>query len=79
MQAGFAGGPLTWSVAAMNITNLLVSYLMGILAFDVTIPTDAGSLAGMACAGALLVGGIVALAHVPALVAQYRSVNAPAR
>lgn len=75
MQAGFAGGPLTWSVAAMSITNPVVSYLMGILAFEVTIPTDAASLTGILCAGALVAGGIVALAHVPALVAQYRSGN----
>lgn len=72
MEAGFAAEPLTWSVAAMNITNPVASYLVGILAFDVSIPTDPGSLAGIAAAGLLVVAGIVALSHVPTVAGQFR-------
>jgi multisubunit Na+/H+ antiporter MnhG subunit len=63
-QAAFASGPLTWAVAAMNITNPLVSYAIGVLAFDVSIPTDPGSLARVAAAGLLIVVGVSGLSHV---------------
>ncbi len=62
-QAAFATGPLTWSVAAMNITNPTASYLLGILAFQVSLPTAPGPLASIAGAGALIVLGVAGLAH----------------
>ena len=62
-QAAFATGPLTWSVAAMNITNPTASYLLGILAFQVSVPTRPGSLASIVGAGALIVLGVAGLAH----------------
>jgi hypothetical protein len=65
-QAAFAGPALTWSVAAMNITNPVASYLAGVLAFDVRVPTDPGALAGIAGAGLLLMAGVLALAKSPA-------------
>lgn len=65
-QAAFAGPALTWSVAAMNITNPVASYLAGVLAFDVRVPTDPGALAGIAGAGLLLMVGVLALAKSPA-------------
>lgn len=64
-QAAFAGGPLAWSIAAMNITNPVVSYAIGVLAFDVRIATGPLSLAGIGVAGALIVLGTVGLAHSP--------------
>ncbi|MGH3471280.1 MAG: DMT family transporter [Nocardioidaceae bacterium] len=66
-QTAFASGPLTSSVAAMNITNPVASYLVGILAFRVAVPTTVGTLTAIACAGALLVLGITAMASVPGL------------
>ncbi len=64
IQAGFASGPLAWAVAAGLITDPIASYLVGISAFDVPLPTDAGSVAGIVIALLLLAGGIMALAHV---------------
>ena len=64
-QTAFAGGPLPWAVATMNSVNPLASYCAGVLAFDVSVPTDPGSLAGIATVGALLVVGAVGLAHSP--------------
>jgi len=64
IQAGFASGPLTWAVAAGLITDPIASYLVGILAFDVPLPTDAGTIIGIVAALLLLVAGILALAHV---------------
>ncbi|HEU4947640.1 MAG TPA: DMT family transporter [Kribbella sp.] len=79
MQVGFAGERLTWSVAAMNITNPVAGYLVGIFAFDVSVPTDRASLAGIAGAGLLLIVGVVALSNVPALAEQVRTPAARAR
>ncbi|WP_137122165.1 DMT family transporter [Segeticoccus rhizosphaerae] len=62
-QAAFATGPLTWSVAAMNITNPTVSYLLGILAFQASPPTQPGALASIAAAGLLIALGVAGLAH----------------
>jgi hypothetical protein len=64
-QAAFAGPGLTWSVAAMNITNPVASYLAGVLAFNVRVPTDPGSLAGIAGAGLLVMVGVLGLARSP--------------
>ena len=64
-QGAFAAGSLSAAAAAIAITNPLTSYLMGVLAFDVTPPTGPGVLAALAGAGALLSAGAVGLAHSP--------------
>jgi drug/metabolite transporter (DMT)-like permease len=78
-QAALAGEWLTWSVAAMNITNPVASYLAGVLAFDVALPTDPGSLAGIAGAGLLLVVGVLSLAQAPTRVTGARPAVSPVR
>ncbi|WP_280263596.1 DMT family transporter [Nocardia wallacei] len=70
-QAAFAAGPLPWAIAAMSVTNPVASYIVGILAFQVTIPTDPAALAGIAAAGALVAWGISGLAHSPLAQAFY--------
>jgi drug/metabolite transporter (DMT)-like permease len=62
-QGAFAAGSLSAAVAAMTITNPLASYLIGVLAFHVTPPTSPGVLAALAGSGALLIIGVVTLAH----------------
>ncbi|TSE00323.1 hypothetical protein FOS14_07800 [Skermania sp. ID1734] len=62
-QAAFAGGPLPWAIAAMSVTNPVASYIIGMLAFDVKIPTDPGSLAGMVGALTLIAVGVAGLSH----------------
>jgi drug/metabolite transporter (DMT)-like permease len=64
-QGAFAAGSLPSAVAAMSITNPVVSYLLGVYAFGVTPPHGAGSLAGLAVAGFLISVGAVGLAHSP--------------
>jgi drug/metabolite transporter (DMT)-like permease len=76
IQAGFASGPLTWAVAAGLITDPIASYLVGILAFDVTLPADTASIASAVIALGLLVVGIVLLAHVSGRSRQHRAAMA---
>ncbi len=64
-QTAFAAGPLPWAIAAMSVTNPIVSYVVGVLAFRVAVPHDPGSLAAVAAAGALIAAGIGGLAHSP--------------
>jgi hypothetical protein len=64
-QAAFANGPLPWAVATKESVNPIASYPVGVLAFPVALPTDAGSLAGIAGAGALLILGAIGLAASP--------------
>jgi drug/metabolite transporter (DMT)-like permease len=64
-QSAFATGSLPWSVATMNAVNPVASYAVGMLAFDMAVPADAGSLAGIAVAGLLVVAGVFGLAHSP--------------
>ncbi|MGH8882767.1 MAG: DMT family transporter, partial [Stackebrandtia sp.] len=64
-QTAFAAGPLPWAIAAMSVTNPIVSYVVGVLAFRVSVPHDAGALAAVAGAGALIAAGIGGLAHSP--------------
>jgi hypothetical protein len=64
-QGAFANGPLPWAVATKETANPIASYAIGVLAFPVQFPTGPGVLAGLACAGALVVVGAVALAHSP--------------
>jgi drug/metabolite transporter (DMT)-like permease len=79
-QSAFATGALPWAVATMNAVNPVASYVAGMLAFDVPVPTDAVSLAGIAVAGLLLVAGVLGLAHSPSVslwLAQPRAGRAP--
>lgn len=64
-QQAFATGPLPVAVAAMNITNPLASYLIGIFAFHVDLPSGAGQLAAVAASGFLLFVGASMLAGSP--------------
>jgi drug/metabolite transporter (DMT)-like permease len=64
-QAAFASGSLPWAVAMMNSTNPIASYTIGVMAFPIAFPTDAGSLAAIAGAGVLLIIGAIGLAHSP--------------
>jgi drug/metabolite transporter (DMT)-like permease len=66
-QQAYAAGSLPVAVAAMSVTNPLVSYLVGILAFHVQPPTGTGTLAAVAASGLLLFLGAVGLAHSPAI------------
>lgn len=64
-QAAFAHGSLPWAVAAMSITNPVVSYLAGIFGFNVTMPHTAGALAAVSVTAVLIGIGISGLAHSP--------------
>ncbi len=64
-QGAFAAGTLPAAVAAITITNPLTSYVLGIVVFDVKPPTGLGVLAALAGAGALLIVGVIGLAHSP--------------
>jgi drug/metabolite transporter (DMT)-like permease len=64
-QGAFAAGSLPAAVAAMSVTNPIVSYLLGVFAFGVAAPTTVSALAGLAGAGALICVGAVGLAHSP--------------
>jgi drug/metabolite transporter (DMT)-like permease len=66
-QGAFAAGSLSAAVAAMTITNPLASYAVGVLAFHVVPPTSPGALAALAGSGALLIIGVVTLAHSPSV------------
>lgn len=64
-QAAFANGSLPWAVAAMSITNPVISYLAGIFGFHVTAPHSAGALAAVSVTAVLIGIGISGLAHSP--------------
>ena len=64
-QGAFANGPLPWAVAIKETVNPIASYAIGVLAFPVSLPTDVGSLAALAVAGALVVLGGISLAGTP--------------
>lgn len=64
-QSAFANGPLPWAVAIKETVNPIASYAIGVLAFPVILPTDAGSLVGLALAGALVFVGGLGLASTP--------------
>jgi drug/metabolite transporter (DMT)-like permease len=66
-QQAYAAASLPVAVAAMSVTNPLVSYLIGVLAFHVLLPTSGGTLAAVAASGLLLFLGAVGLAHSPAI------------
>jgi len=62
-QGAFATGSLPTAISAMTITNTLVSYTVGVLAFHTAIPTSPGALAALAGAGALICVGVIGLAQ----------------
>ncbi|MFC6704661.1 hypothetical protein [Flexivirga alba] len=64
-QAAFANGSLPWAVAAMSITNPVISYLAGIFGFHVTAPHTPGALAAVSVTAVLIGIGISGLAHSP--------------
>jgi hypothetical protein len=64
-QEAFASGSLSAAVSASTITNPLVSYVIGIMAFHVAPPTTPGQLAAVAAAGLLIVLGTLGLAQSP--------------
>ncbi|HET8602502.1 MAG TPA: DMT family transporter [Marmoricola sp.] len=64
-QGAFANGPLPWAIATKDSVNPIASFAIGVLAFPVMLPTDAGHLAAIAAAAGLLVAGAVGLAHSP--------------
>ncbi|HWC22706.1 MAG TPA: DMT family transporter [Flexivirga sp.] len=64
-QAAFANGSLPWAVAAMSITNPVISYLAGIFGFHVTVPHSAGALAAVSVTAVLIGIGISGLSHSP--------------
>lgn len=66
-QGAFATGSLPAAIAAMTITNPIAGYLAGVLAFHVMPPTSPDLLAAIAGSGALLVAGVVVLAHSPTM------------
>lgn len=64
-QAAFAAGTLPWAVAAMSITNPVISYLAGIFGFHVTAPHTPGAFAAVSVTAVLIGVGIAGLAHSP--------------
>ncbi|MBD0321874.1 MAG: DMT family transporter [Aldersonia sp.] len=72
-QQAFASGPLPSAIAAMSVTNPVVSLTTGLMAFDVEAPTSPDALAAIAGAGVLITLGIVGLANSPSVQAMYGS------
>jgi drug/metabolite transporter (DMT)-like permease len=66
-QQAYAAASLPVAVAAMSVTNPLVSYVIGVMAFHVRPPTGVGTLTAVAASGLLLFLGAVGLAHSPAI------------
>ncbi|MEV0714491.1 DMT family transporter [Asanoa sp. NPDC050611] len=66
-QGAFAAGSLPPAVAAMNITNPVASYLIGIFAFNVTLPRSATQLTALLIAAVLISAGAIGLAHSPSV------------
>lgn len=66
-QDAFATGSLSSAVTAMTITNPLVSYFVGVLAFHARFPASPGGLAGLTGAGALVALGVAGLGRSPAM------------
>lgn len=64
-QDAFATGTLPAAVTAMTITNPVVSYIVGVLAFHAHFPSSLGGLAALAGAAALVTLGVAGLAHSP--------------
>jgi drug/metabolite transporter (DMT)-like permease len=76
-QGAFATGSLPSAVAAMNITNPVAGYLLGIFAFSVAVPTAPAPLAALAGAAVLVSVGAVGLANSPIVRADLPDEPAP--
>jgi drug/metabolite transporter (DMT)-like permease len=66
-QQAYAVGSLPVAVAAMAVTNPVVSYVLGILAFDVAVPGGWGAGAAVLASGLLLAAGATGLASSPTI------------
>lgn len=75
-QLAFASGALPPAVASISVTNPVASLAVGLLAFDVPVPTGAGALAALAISGVVLAAGITGLANSPSMQRMYRVVAA---
>jgi drug/metabolite transporter (DMT)-like permease len=64
-QASYAAGALPWSIATNNVVNPIVSYVVGVLAFNTPPPNDPTTLAEIAVAAVLLLAGAAGLAFSP--------------
>jgi drug/metabolite transporter (DMT)-like permease len=62
-QDALAVGHLSTTVAGTAITNPVASTVIGIYAFRERVPMTAGELAGLVCAGLLIVGGVIGMAR----------------
>jgi drug/metabolite transporter (DMT)-like permease len=62
-QDALAAGHLSTTVAGMAITNPVASTVIGVYAFRERVPITAGVLAGLICAGLLIVGGVIGMAR----------------
>jgi hypothetical protein len=69
-QEAFAAGSLAAAITAMTIANPVASYLIGVLAFDVTPPSTGGKLAAVLGAAALVTPGVVALSNSPTVLSE---------
>ena len=81
VQLAFASGPLPPAVAAMSVTNPVVSYALGIIAFDAAAPHDPAVIAAIGVSGLLVGAGIVGLANAmdqPRSETRYASSRCPA-
>jgi hypothetical protein len=66
-QQAYAAGSLAVAVAAMTVTNPIVSTLLGRLTFDVPAGGGPGSLAALVTSLLLMSAGAVGLAHSPTI------------
>lgn len=66
-QSSFAAGPLSAALTAETATAPVVGYLIGVLTVGEPLPTTAASIAATLVGGALLVAGVVLLAHAPSM------------
>jgi drug/metabolite transporter (DMT)-like permease len=64
-QSSFAAGPLPAALTAETIAGPVTGYLIGVFTVHAPLPTTPGSLAATVAAAALLVAGVVLLAHSP--------------
>jgi drug/metabolite transporter (DMT)-like permease len=62
-QDALATGHLSTTVAGMSITNPVASTVIGLYAFRERVPITAGELAGLICAGLLIVAGVIGMAR----------------
>ena len=78
-QQAYAAGSLAVAVAAMTVTNPVVSTLLGRLTFDVPTRGGVGALAALAVALLLMSVGAVGLAHSPTVRGSPRSTSSTSK